>query len=368
MFLLFALSFIAKSYQIALYGQSSDYFAIIKQNLDTLSQEMSISQVQSLDHLKNFTSDHPDLLIISEENDLIVFSIQSFCEDNKIPCLFLKSGESSGFSFYLEQNANSKASFIIEAIDALDASNFALIWPFSLDNQEIYLELKALVGANFRHLSVEVGTSVAEISSLLIRIFKSDGIQNFVVLGHGDFCEDVFKGFIAAKLNAEGNMGLFLDECFYQINEEGSLFLVESDLESATTKESYLTTKIYPYLSIFNFSDLSPSKVQQEFSKLSKLNSYSLINTHNFSNTTVGTVSKAKAEINKTIFYYSNVSDRSNFTHARISISANTGTYNPNSPPVFHNKRYHEGTYFAIEKINRDKLFSRIISFIYTIK
>ena len=69
----------------------------------------------------------------------------------------------------------------------------------------------------------------------------------------------------------------------------------------------------------------------------------------------IGTVINGKISIDPPVEFLGGVKDLKYFKSPAITISANTGSYNPlGQDRAYSNEGYQQGTYFAVEKINRD--------------
>jgi ABC-type branched-subunit amino acid transport system substrate-binding protein len=366
MLLLVNLLTIATSYHLISYKPNASISTAIQTNLEKLKSKVDITILDSVVSLSSLSLESTDLIIVCESTEIESFYIKTLSSERGIPALFLSQGEPSESTFYLKQSPGLKAEALSRLLQYLRIGTFAFTWPYSNENERFYQKFKDYHSISFNHLSISQDMPVDQVSGLFIRIFKSQGLQSFVFLGHEDLCLKVHQGFLDSKMNKEGSMGLYLDECIYQVQTEGSLFLVPAGLESSNSKTDYLEKQLQPFFNVFNKKGLTSFQIQQFYSELSKNSSYSLINIQNSTFQQVGKISSTSLSLTLPIIYYSGVSNRSLYPESRITISANTGTFNPNAPPVFHNKRYHEGTYFGVEKINRDKsLFPNHDFFLY---
>ena len=354
MSLIVTLISIAQAYNIVLYSLAGSNSSGLSSIFVSFGLEQSLIEIQKMEDLRNRTDENIDLIIVDNVSEVTEFDIKNLAKSKRIPTLFLCSGDSDDPNFYLSSTYKKKVEILDEVLRILNIGTFALIWPFSSENKMVYHSIKDKFSQTFSHLSLNEEMTASEMTNMMIRIFKNQGIQNYVFLGHKNLCYVANEGFISSWLNIAGNFGLFFDECIYQVFQEGSVYLIEDGLESASSYEEYIFEKLSPYLSIFRDPYLDSEQIINIYSRIAKKRSYSMFNMKNSSLELIA--SFPNPQFFQPITYYSNVIDRTEIPKSRITISANTGIFNPYSTPVFHNKKYHEGTYFGVEKINRDQV------------
>ena len=354
MSLIVTLISLAQAYNIVLYSSAGNNSLALASILGNFGLDQSLIEIYNIEELSYKTDENIDLIIVNKVNEVTEYNIKNLAKSKRIPTLFLSSGDSDEPNFYLSSTYKKKVEILSEILRILQIGTFALIWPFSSENNMVYQSIKDKFSQTFSHLSLNEETTASEMTNMMIRIFKNQGIQNYVFLGHETLCSIAHEGFISSWLNIAGNFGLFFDECIYQVSQEGSVYLIEEGLESATSYEEYIFTKLNPYLSIFREPNLDSEQIITIYSRIAKKRNYSMFNMKN--STLEYIASFPSPQFFQPISYYSNVINRTEIPKSRITISANTGIFNPGSPPVFHNKKYHEGTYFGVEKINRDEV------------
>jgi hypothetical protein len=86
--------------------------------------------------------------------------------------------------------------------------------------------------------------------------------------------------------------------------------------------------------------------------------SFDIVNIQNYKKVIVGQADNNGFNIMDKTIYLGGNNESTNYLKPHIVISANTGFLNPPGfSNVYQNAKYHEGTYFAVEKVNRDRFY-----------
>lgn len=366
MFICIALAIVAHSYHFVTVGSGENIELATESVMNSLDSHNSWTHYSLLSDLQEEIEGDVDLIFAYGLNEVNLTELIRFAEDRKILTLVFDSGTSSDFVIFLENPPQCSAAVIKNFLDFEKIERIGIVDPYSKKNQQVYEIFSAQSLAEISHIYINNGSSLKEVSKFLIKIFKSGGIQNFLVFPDFSLCSLVSEAFSDSRIDKVGSLGVFLDECIYQTDINGTVFLVQPGLEFVNSKVEYLTKKLIPFFSIFNKPHKSLFQLSKDLRERTGICEYSVVNIVGGIRKVVGTINEKRASINETIYYYGEINDRSEFLKARIVISANTGTFNPlGASPTFANKKYHEGTYFAIEKINRDHLFPNHNYYLY---
>ena len=195
----------------------------------------------------------------------------------------------------------------------------------------------------------------SETTLLFGKVFKAKGIQNYLFLGDKNLCSQYEKSFQSSFLENEGVIAVFLNECVYQTTSNGSLILTNYKTINSNSYKDYISSSLYQYFAVFKAKSLSNPQIFSFFKNLPRVCNYSLINIQQSKKVLIGSIINGKINITQPILYYGGKNERSLFERPVITISANTGVENPPGfANAYQNAKFQQGTYFAVDKINRD--------------
>ena len=342
------------SYHLYFIGNDADYASIIESSTKELPGLNLFTWLDSFMELEEVNPDLIDIIIASDSGAILNEKVKVFSETFEIPTLFLFSGEPADFTFYSDFTSKCLSDTIISLINYFSLSQSSIIWTYSNSNLEV-IEKTHNENSKITQISF-LSESTADISGALIKILKQEGIQNFFILPDQISCENLLKGFKASYLNKEGYVAIMFTTCIHEDLDDGSLILAYESLESANSSYIYKELLIGKFFQSFIERDLSSYDISLRLKRIynSKCK-FSIVNVQGGLKKTVGKVDNGDVQIDSSIVYFGGIQDLSNFTQAKIFISANTGSFNPNgASPAYTNIEYQQGTYFAVEKINRD--------------
>ena len=296
------------------------------------------------------------LILDASDTEISHAAISEYAVNSLIPLVVLGPGSSTDSVFYSDYSIVCEHSNIKSLLSHFNTSTLGLIWTFNQAN----LDLQALVMNNSPgSISQNVISTVTqlEISSLLIKVMKMQGIQSYVFFGDKKLCSHYETALRSSYLETKGYLGLFLDQCIYQVSHNGSMILTHPSRIKASSYASYVLLSVEPYLNLLTTVELTNFEIYRLYQQMSSDCIHSIVNIQNSTRTVVGSVTNGKVKIINPILYYGGIYQRVVYPKPIIKISANTGTLNPpGTPPVYPNQLFHEGTYFAVAKINRDSI------------
>lgn len=346
------------AYNIGYIGSDTANLNFLKNTFEIYSSHSTFNQYANVLGIQD--SDIKDLsLIIDDSKSGISYSLdREFAIENKIPVLILAPGENSDFVFYQDSSYKCIISTISNALNYLNITELGVIWSFSDKNKNIVDLLKE--AWDHKVISASVGSfeGESEISKILGKVLKSEGIQDYIFLGDKKVCRTFKKAFESSYLAKTGNTAIFLDECIYQVDTTGSFILSKPQVSFSNNLTEYHFNFIVPYFSIFQEPELSPFQIARKFKSVINPCIFDIVNIQNSSKVIIGKADDQNFSIETTAIFLGGKNESTRFLKPQIVISANTGVTNPpGNPNVYQNSNYQEGTYFAIEKVNRDNVF-----------
>lgn len=317
------------------------------------------NQVIPFENLEALISDSPpslSLILDDTRNDLGHALITEYALTLEIPVVILSPGLNSDTIFYIEKPLECATNNIIAVLNFFQTTKEGLIWTYTERNFDLHVTFNE-VRSNTKNSNVYGATLPEEFSGLLVRYFKAAGTQSYVFFGDKSQCSLYDIGMKNSYLQVTGNFGLFLDECIYQVSQNGSMVLTSELTTEATSYPNYVLLSLLPYLKVFENELLTNFQIFKLYQSITQTCTHSLVNIQESNKVIVGTVTDGVVNIVKSIQYYGGRYNRTIYDRPRIQISANTGTTNPPGYyDVYQSHRYHRGTYFAVDKINREHL------------
>ena len=343
-------------YEFAFIGQDKQLASTIKNYLQQESNSVTFNQYMTYQDLLVVNTNHLSLIIDDSQSDISHSIIETFAINIEVPLIIFSPGTSLDFVFYSEKSIECEAETIMSALDYFQIQQVGIVWGYSEKNLQLQKVLTNLLpnseSVNIGNLSLKT-----DITRLISKTLKLDGTQYFIFLGDKSLCSIYESSMKAAFLNTVGYIGIYLDECVYQLSLNGSIILSSNASSNSTNYYNYLLNQIVPYLKAFKIFDLSNFQLYREFQSISHDCSFDILNIQNAKKTQVGTIVNGNIIISNPILYYGGNFTRTIYSNPIISISANTGVINPpGNANVYQNQKYQKGTYFAVYKINNDRI------------
>ena len=357
-FLLLALkSILASSYLLSSIFTPPKTSLQISSVLSELDPETVFENFPDFTSFKTNQEAIPDLLLVFTSDQITLEQISIYSNHNKLATLVFSPGQSSGYLIHTEASADCLGQSIIRLTRSLKLNNLALIWSYSERNLKIHEVLKDEFHDRIRCISITLNSSVSDLSLSLSKIFKSDGFMYFIFLADSGTCGDLGEAFEMNYMNSVGNVAIFVDDCVFKVGIEGSVFIVQEEKRPGMDEDDYNLFILKKYLSVLSISGLSSEQIFKELKSIENSCEFSVQNTQNNSNQIIGKITPDSLFLSKNPIYFKGVTDLTNYSSAQIIISGNTGTFNPlGVAPTFANQKFHQGTYFAVGKVNRDKV------------
>ena len=351
---IFITRYITSCYEFAFIGQDGQLASTIKNYLQQLSMSVTFNQYMTYQDLIIVNTNHLSLIIDDSQSDINHSKISTFAIGIEVPLIIFGPGENSDFVFYSEKTIECETEAIISFLDYFQIQQVGIVWSYSENNLQLQKTLTNLLpnseSVNIGNLSLKT-----DITRLILKTLKLDGTQYFIFLGDKKLCSVYESSVEAASLNAEGYIGIYLDECIYQLSLNGSIIISSSALSNSTSYYNYLLNQIVPYLKVFQIFDLSNFQLYREFQSIFRECSFEVFNIQNTKKKKVGTILNKNVTISNPILYYGGNFTRVINSSPTIWISANTGFTNPpGNSNIYQNQKYQKGTYFAVNKINQD--------------
>ena len=284
--------------------------------------------------------------------------------------LSTSSGLSKSLIFFTDLPNNCFSELICSLAEYFSLINPSILWAYSNENLEILLDLDKKSNFLFSHISFSNKLSSSEVSRMISKVIKPQGIQHFIFLPDPNFCEILLNGFSSSHLENQGNIAIFFTTCLYQVSLNGSIILSYEGFEHIRNAEEYKIMQITKFLKHFLINGKSIEQISKELmSTFDNECKFSIINYQNNTREIIGSVVNGNVQISEKIEFLVGVGvkDIRNYTSPSIVISANTGSFNPSGAErTYSNEGYQQGTYFAVKKINKDhKLFTNYIFQLY---
>ena len=345
-------------YNIYSIGNDTEYISIIEHSINDLPGLNFYYQFESFYRVSLLDPNSIDILIVFNDDAIQKGLIESFASTYQIPSLFLSYGISKNFTFYSDFSDECYVNTIVSLTEKFSLSKPGIIWAYSPEILNIVEKVHNGM-SEFLHISFLDFYSSSEISVSLIKLLKKEGAKNFFILPHRDYCEILIQGFKKAYLDSKGNVAILFTTCIYQNPPVGSLILTYESFESILDLVSYKKQSIEKFLKVFSENYLSPNEASRRLKLLYKNDcTFSILNIQEEERKMVGKIENSLLQLNDSIKFFGGIQDLTNYTKPTITISANTGWFNPNGAgPAYANVGNQEGTYFAVEKINRDKSY-----------
>ncbi|CAG9322979.1 unnamed protein product [Blepharisma stoltei] len=214
---------------------------------------------------------------------------------------------------------------------------------------------------NLFSIAISCDLDQESINNIISKDLKPSGIAYILILADSENCKKIQSSLIFYNMIISGYLIILGHSCLNNSVIDGSLLILPSnDIYSVTEEESYSNSLAFVLKKLENgYGNQISTKFQlwNSFQELKKSFEwdFTIINQQNSSFYSVGKISNEALEITENITY---PGGSTNIPASKISIwiSGNVGSSNPPgySPnPV--NGLNHEGSYFAIKKINESK-------------
>ncbi|CAG9322980.1 unnamed protein product [Blepharisma stoltei] len=309
-----------------------------------------------------------DIIIIIDEtyNLKLSYKIQKYALNAQIPIFYTKNSSAIADNSPFTYIAHSPLSLINDAYDKLmhhfGIQKLAIVWVYTEENE--FLVRFFDNDPHFEVNSIVISDNLNQdlINHIISRELKPSGIANIIVLADSENCKNIQKSLIDYNMVKSGYLIILGHSCLNNAIIDGSISILPNiDIYSSTEEESYVNNLILLLDSLENkYGNQTFTKLQfwhsfQEFKK-SFVWDFTIINRKNSNFYNVGKISNGKIEIIGNIQYPGGAEDLPVSSRINILISGNVGTFNP--PGYLEsavNKLYHEGTHFAVQKINTSK-------------
>ena len=345
------------AHKIYTIGLNDEYQSSLTKLLDQESYLVDIYSLNNFEDLNSITPDSINGLISFSQNDLERLNLEMYSEEYGIPHLTVARGLNKNITFFTDLSEECYSKTVSSIAEYFSMIRPSMIWTYTEDNLNIIERMKTDINFEFSHLSFIKNLPVSSISTTLSKTLKPQGTQHFIFLPDLYHCQDLIKAFHSSYLEQKGNIAVLFTSCLFQSPANGSLVLSEDLFNQVQNSEDFKILQLKKFLQVFSTEKLKKSEILEELKKVySNLCKFSIINIQAGKRKIVGIVENGKIQVNSTIEYLGGVNDLENFTSPSIVVSANTGSFNPNGlPRAYSNVGYHQGTYFAVDKINKDK-------------
>ncbi|OMJ93640.1 hypothetical protein SteCoe_3336 [Stentor coeruleus] len=358
MILLVCLLLLSSAYNIAFIGNDKSKFQFLQESFQVFSGQSKFNQYLSITEISDATLSELSLIIDSRDSEISLSQSMDLANKNEIPVLILSPGQNSKFLFFLESSYECITSTIANAVDFFKMTEVGVVWSYSQKNKIIVDMLKSVCDRKLLFVSISNFENPKEIEKIFGKMLKAEGIQDFLFIGDNENCNNYSKGLEASYLTRQGNLAIFLNECVYQINTNGAFILSKVGVLYSNTSTEYNFNMIKPYFSVFQENGLSTYQIAHMFEKVINPCSFDIVNIQNNKRVIVGKADNNDFNITNTAIYFGGKNETTRFSRPQIVISANTGFLNPPGySNVYQNVKYQKGTYFAVEKVNKDRFY-----------
>lgn len=292
-----------------------------------------------------------DLYIISSNSKIHLNSILPYIISQEVPTIIIGQGVNQDLIFFSEPSNNLYLQSLDSVIRSLNMNKkIGLICSSGCIQLEAldYLKSKGyLIVAAF--LDIKSTESMA--TELVGKYFKSQGITDYIVLVEQSLCSKIENSFLNLKLNKKWNIVVYGKECTGSLYNQGSLFIALDKFENLTYNN---WQGAYKYLNLLNEKFMSTEQILRKFRNKKIPFDFLLMNIQASKNFVVGEIKNGFVNMVSEIVYPSGLKNREIINKVPIRLSANTGVSNPlGHPNAYQNAKYHQGTYFAIDKVRK---------------
>ncbi|CAG9322972.1 unnamed protein product [Blepharisma stoltei] len=242
----------------------------------------------------------------------------------------------------------------------LEIQKGIIIWEFNEKNSLLINDIMRNNGYQITDVSVLENSSQNSINGIISRVVKPFGIPTIIIIGSPENCIKIQNSLLKFNMDRAGYSIVLGHTCLNNGIIDGSLSIVKSiDIDLKTEKESYINSLNF-FVDKVNFMlniDVKGAKLKL-FDTIYQLKScnFTVLNKNARNVSKVGEFSNGKLNISGEIQYPGNSAIKPTSNSVVISISANAGDVNPPGyPKNFVNTLFHQGTYFAVSKINQSK-------------
>ncbi|OMJ72361.1 hypothetical protein SteCoe_29228 [Stentor coeruleus] len=349
----------AKSIQFLIIGSNSTQTDLLSYFILSYVPLVEITQIPTsfevLDEIKNLQNFSLIIDLTNSELQHEYLSLLSI--ENEVLLLILGSGTGIDWVFYSEPSIQCQHSAIKAFFNHFNHSN-----PSILHTQnDISIQLKEIFHYENHfgiHLNTGISSNIEEISHMLGMCIKIKGIQALGVLGDKELCLAHSNAIKMSYLEKEGNIILYTNECIYQVNTTGSFILVPKSMEDSENNADYFQKSFRRYFDIVKNMLFNKYNVKRVWEESMRKCVYVLVNIVDGNKKIVGEYDNGDFMVFNEMRFFGGKNVSSWYKKPIITISANTGFTNPlGYPSVYQNSKFQQGTYFAVEKINKDRIF-----------
>ena len=248
------------SYQIAIIGIDTQILNEISQCIKNISSSSTVNVFKDLPSLLLKKIDDTNLIVDTTTTQISHSAISSYASLSLIPLVVLGSGSNSNTTFYTDPSIECRISNIKSALAFFNASKIGLIWTYS-DTKLALHHLLSQAVPNIISQNAFASISILEMASLLVKSFKIQGVQSYLLFGDKSLCSFYDSALQYSYLDTEGYLAIFLDECIYQVSSNGAIVLTNPLTVKATSHSDYIRLLLQPYLDIFRTNGLTNWKI-----------------------------------------------------------------------------------------------------------
>lgn len=314
--------------------------------------ESNVKILKTWDNLEGII-EFPDLIIVLSSSSLTLSQIVLFASQHQIPTIVNRAGLNQPWIFFMWPSENCLKTNLLAAFSYFQVTKPGIIFSFSEERVDLVLEIYEASQGRLSNLLPE--KSQNEISIMIGKFFKANGIKEYFVEASGQACDLVEAAFAGLKMLKKWNLVLFSEKCAHRIGKNGSLAIVYSGLENVISDYEYSSRLILEYYSKIQGKNFDNYQIKSEFEAVTKLCKHSIINLINDKKKVVAYIEDGKVELIDTVIYFEGDTQRTIVSRPPIQFSAYTGVKNPPGQlDVIQNGKYQKGNYYAIAKINKD--------------
>lgn len=355
----------AVSLQIIFIGDDPEYNSLAFSLLMFYNPLSEISMTPSIYEGLEENAQNLDLIIDFTYSEIQHDFLISLANDNEILLLIIDSGIGSNWDFFIEPSINCEHSAIKAFFEYFNYSNPAIIYTQKQKSIQI-AELFHSDSQFETHLNTGNINDASKIARMFATVIKIKGIQSLAILGDQELCSVQSVAIKASYMEKEGNLILYTDECIYQVNKPGSFILVPKGAEDSINMLEYFGSMIKRYLEIFE-KRINKYDIRRIWQANNKKCAFSIVNVYEGEKKIVGIYDEGEVNIEGEIMFLGGKNITTLLKKPIITISANTVFTNPPGyPNLYENWKFQQGTYFAVQKINKDnKYFKNYELFLY---
>ena len=317
-------------YQAVAYKLISLYASSETSNFITTFYTNTSCVYESIDDYSTLLNTPPeeiDCLLLFPQSEIDSIRLSSFASTRQVPSILFWPGKSiSNFTIFFDNPSDCLANQISNLITSLNLSRVAVVWSYSEQNLLIYEQIKTKTQAHIEEISLHHKSSLSDVTSNLAKVFKYKGFQHYLFLASDTVCGVFEQAFEQVYLNIEGNSVIFIEDCFFSVNMEGSLVLVSQSKESSKSKSEYFYSTLKEILNYFLNPGLSKAQIMKILEKFIPICQSYIINIKQGKKEIIGQAAYSSLSIAQQPIYFNGLENLTSFGGSKIKFSGNTGT------------------------------------------